>query len=102
MEDIELDADTEAWVPYAQRSDWADVHPLDIDDGRKVVAIRYTDDHLQCLGYFRAIMAKREFSPRVLDLTADLIHFNSADYTAWEYRQARAGNCRRCKLVRKT
>lgn len=38
-------------------------------------------------GYFRAIQQKNETSKRALQLTADVIQHNSANYTAWYYRR---------------
>lgn len=46
-------------VPYSQRSEWADVTPLPVTDhAGKVVAIQYDQHHKECLGYFRASLAK--------------------------------------------
>lgn len=73
--------------PYSQRPEWADLSPLPVaDDAGKVVAIQYSQQHKEHLGYFRAILAKGEKSERVLQLTADMINRNSADYTAWQHR----------------
>lgn len=38
------------------------------------------------MGYLRAIMAAKEHSPRVLDLTEHIISLNAAHYTVWLYR----------------
>ncbi|KAG2493695.1 hypothetical protein HYH03_008209 [Edaphochlamys debaryana] len=72
-------------LPYAQRPDWADVTPVHIPE-EAVVAIQYTAEHSDALGYFRAVVRSGELSPRVLALTADMIRFNQADYTAWRVR----------------
>lgn len=38
------------------------------------------------MGYLRAIMAAKEYTPRVLDLTEHIISMNAAHYTVWLYR----------------
>jgi protein farnesyltransferase/geranylgeranyltransferase type-1 subunit alpha len=38
------------------------------------------------MGYLRAIMAAKEYSPRVLKLTEHIISLNAAHYTVWLYR----------------
>jgi len=38
------------------------------------------------MGYLRAVMASKEYSPRVLDLTEHVISMNAAHYTVWLYR----------------
>jgi protein farnesyltransferase/geranylgeranyltransferase type-1 subunit alpha len=38
------------------------------------------------MGYLRAVMASKEYSPRVLDLTEHIISMNAAHYTVWLYR----------------
>jgi protein farnesyltransferase/geranylgeranyltransferase type-1 subunit alpha len=38
------------------------------------------------MGYLRAIMAAKEYSPRALDLTEHIISMNAAHYTVWLYR----------------
>lgn len=46
-------------TPYSQRPEWADVTPLPVtDDAGKVVAIQYDSQYKECLGYFRACLAK--------------------------------------------
>jgi protein farnesyltransferase/geranylgeranyltransferase type-1 subunit alpha len=36
--------------------------------------------------YFRGVMRTGEKSPRVLELTADALNMNAANYTVWQYR----------------
>jgi protein farnesyltransferase/geranylgeranyltransferase type-1 subunit alpha len=38
------------------------------------------------MGYLRAVMAAKEYSPRVLKLTEHIISLNAAHYTVWLYR----------------
>lgn len=38
------------------------------------------------MGYLRAVMAAKEYSPRVLSLTEHIISLNAAHYTVWLYR----------------
>jgi protein farnesyltransferase/geranylgeranyltransferase type-1 subunit alpha len=38
------------------------------------------------MGYLRAVMAAKEYSPRVLELTEHIISLNAAHYTVWLYR----------------
>lgn len=66
--------------------EWEDVQPLYVDDGGKVVAIQYTQPHAEAISYFRALVAKNERSNRMLKLTAEMIRYNQADYTAWQIR----------------
>ena len=84
-----MDPDSDDWIPLGKREEWGDVTPLPVDAG-KVIAIKYTEQHRECLGYFRAILQSREKSRRALDLTQAMIALNSADYTAWTYRCAAA------------
>lgn len=39
------------------------------------------------MDYFRAILKSNEISQRALDLTADVIEVNPANYTAWYWCQ---------------
>ncbi|KIZ02829.1 proteinfarnesyltransferase/geranylgeranyltransferase type-1 subunit alpha, partial [Monoraphidium neglectum] len=77
-----------ACIPYSRRPEWADIEPLPPPpgDAGKVVSIHYAERHAEALGYFRAILAKGEKTARALDLTRQLISFNGADYTAWQWR----------------
>lgn len=73
---------------YSEDQEWADVIPHPTDEGgpNPLAAIAYSDEYGECMSYLRAIMAANEFSPRVLDLTEDLIDMNPAHYTVWLYR----------------
>ncbi|EFJ42298.1 hypothetical protein VOLCADRAFT_107343 [Volvox carteri f. nagariensis] len=73
-------------VPYSQRPEWSDVTPMRLPEPERVVAIQYLPEHAEALGYFRAVLQSGELSERVLALTADMIRFNQADYTAWRVR----------------
>lgn len=43
-------------------------------------------DHKSAISYLRAVMAKKEYSPRCLRLTQHIISMNPAHYTVWLYR----------------
>ncbi len=61
---------------YSQRKQWADVSPVQVDDGNCVVAVQYTKEHAATLSYFRAVLASGEKSSRVAELAADMIMLN--------------------------
>ncbi|RDL41328.1 uncharacterized protein BP5553_01307 [Venustampulla echinocandica] len=66
---------------------WDDVVPIPQDDGEgALAAIAYSDEYAEAMGYLRAVMAAKEHSPRVLDLTEHIISMNAAHYTVWLYR----------------
>jgi protein farnesyltransferase/geranylgeranyltransferase type-1 subunit alpha len=82
---------------------WDDVVPIPQDDGEGALAqIAYTDEYAEggsflilleialiftiAMGYLRAVMAAKEHSQRVLDLTEHIISMNAAHYTVWLYR----------------
>eukprot|EP01065_Artemidia_motanka_P039194 TRINITY_DN48069_c0_g1_i1.p1 TRINITY_DN48069_c0_g1~~TRINITY_DN48069_c0_g1_i1.p1 ORF type:complete len:384 (+),score=113.36 TRINITY_DN48069_c0_g1_i1:23-1174(+) len=75
------------FVPYSQRPEWQDVERVPQDDVGGVVSIRYSDTFVECHDYFRAVVARSELSPRVVELTEDVISCNPANYTAWKYRR---------------
>jgi protein farnesyltransferase/geranylgeranyltransferase type-1 subunit alpha len=70
---------------YHDDEAWADVVPLPQDDGglHPLAAIAYSDEYSEAMDYLRAIMAKNEFSERVLKLTDHIISMNPAHYTVW-------------------
>jgi len=73
---------------YSEDPAWADVTPLPTDDGglNALAAIAYSEEYEETMSYLRAVMAANEYSPRVLQLTEDLIDMNPAHYTVWLYR----------------
>ncbi|KAK4499785.1 hypothetical protein PRZ48_007971 [Zasmidium cellare] len=73
---------------YSEDPAWADIVPLPTDEGgpNPLAAIAYSDEYGEAMSYLRAVMASNEFSPRVLELTDDLIDMNPAHYTVWLYR----------------
>lgn len=64
---------------------WKDIKPIPQDDGglHPLAAIAYTDEYSEAMGYLRAVMAKCEYSERVLGLTEHIISMNPAHYTVW-------------------
>jgi protein farnesyltransferase/geranylgeranyltransferase type-1 subunit alpha len=70
---------------YHDDETWADLEPLPQDDGglHPLAAIAYTEEYSEAMGYLRAVMAKNEFSERVLGLTEHIISMNPAHYTVW-------------------
>ncbi|KAH6844350.1 hypothetical protein B0T12DRAFT_360615 [Alternaria alternata] len=73
---------------YHDDEAWADIVPLPQDDGglHPLAAIAYSEEYSEAMGYLRAVMAKNEFSERVLGLTEHIISMNPAHYTVWLYR----------------
>ncbi|KAF4629344.1 hypothetical protein G7Y89_g8805 [Cudoniella acicularis] len=72
---------------YEGDPEWDDVVPIPQDDGEGALAqIAYTDEYAEAMGYLRAVMASKEHSPRVLELTEHIISLNPAHYTVWLYR----------------
>ncbi|CAH8649706.1 unnamed protein product [Schistosoma curassoni] len=78
----------EKYVFYKDRQEWDDVNPIPQDDGgRNIVNIAYSEEFVDAHDYFRAALMKDERSERTFSLTSDILLFNPANYTAWEYRR---------------
>ncbi|XP_050293443.1 protein farnesyltransferase/geranylgeranyltransferase type-1 subunit alpha [Anthonomus grandis grandis] len=88
MSDSSSDECDTQHVLYKNRPEWKDVTPLPQDDGEHpVVAIDYSEEFQDCFDYFRAIVQKKEYSDRALELTKTASSFNPANYTVWQYRR---------------
>jgi len=75
-------------IPLSKREEWKDVQPVHQDDGpNPVCVIAYTPQFQETMDYFRAILQKNEKSDRALELTAEVISLNPANYTVWYYRR---------------
>ena len=73
---------------FRDRPEWADVTPIKQDESpRGVVRIAYSDAFVDVHDYVRAVMAVDERSPRVLELTAEALQMNAANYSVWAYRR---------------
>ncbi|CAN8095169.1 unnamed protein product [Discula destructiva] len=74
---------------YGTDPEWDDVIPMPVEDGEgALAAIAYPEDYAEAISYLRAVMAKKEHSPRCLRLTQHIISMNPAHYTVWLYRFA--------------
>ncbi|KAG2343035.1 protein prenylyltransferase [Suillus weaverae] len=72
---------------YSQRPEWADVVPLEqYENVTPLAPIFYTDEYKDATNYFRGIVKSGEMSPRVLELTENVIRQNPGHYSAWQYR----------------
>ncbi|VDM33953.1 unnamed protein product [Hydatigera taeniaeformis] len=79
---------TASYRYFRDRPEWADVTPLKQDESpRGVVRIAYSDAFVDVHDYVRAVMAVDERSPRVLELTAEALRMNAANYSIWAYRR---------------
>jgi len=86
-------------VPFSERSEWADVLPVEQYENITPLAPIFYPPFCMCLhcclwviltpvdkdatDYLRGIIKIGEKSPRVLDLTEAIIRQNPAHYTAW-------------------
>jgi protein farnesyltransferase/geranylgeranyltransferase type-1 subunit alpha len=72
---------------YAGDPEWDDVTPIALEEPEgALAAIAYPDDYEEAISYLRAVMLKKEYSPRCLRLTEHIITLNPAHYTVWLYR----------------
>ncbi|KZT07094.1 protein prenylyltransferase [Laetiporus sulphureus 93-53] len=72
---------------YSERSEWADVVPIQQYQGIDPLApINYSVEYQDATDYFRGIVKTGEMSSRVLQLTEHIIRMNPAHYSAWQYR----------------
>lgn len=72
----------------SKRAEWSDVSPLSVGGAMPVpvAAPILAEEYEDMLGLLAAVQASGELSHRVLSLTAGLISYNAANYTAWDLR----------------
>lgn len=67
---------------------WEGVTPIPQNDPPNgVVKIAYSQHFCLLMDLFRAVLSSGEKSSRALQLTADIIAENAANYTVWQYRR---------------
>eukprot|EP01132_Coremiostelium_polycephalum_P003174 gene3174-3973_t len=86
--DRKADTDTYQYIPFSDREEWKDITPVPQDDGpHPICPIAYTQEFIDKMNYFRAILIKQEKSLRVLQLLEEVAEDNSSNYTVWYYRR---------------
>ena len=84
------DSDSETWVPFSKRPEWADMKPIPEHpsaDVPPVCHIAYSDRFRETMDYFRGVLCAGEYSERALELSEEVILCNQSNYTAWHYRR---------------
>ena len=67
---------------------FADLEPLPQDEGDEpIVRIAYPPGFETAMNYFRRVVINGEYSERTLQLSAEVIGHNAANYTAWLFRR---------------
>jgi protein farnesyltransferase/geranylgeranyltransferase type-1 subunit alpha len=78
--------DKEKEIPFGKQELFADVIPVEQNDGpNPVCPIAYTNEFVDAMNYFRAMLGKDERSERALVVVRRVIKYNSACYTAWYF-----------------
>eukprot|EP01006_Ploeotia_vitrea_P010791 TRINITY_DN28214_c0_g1_i1.p1 TRINITY_DN28214_c0_g1~~TRINITY_DN28214_c0_g1_i1.p1 ORF type:complete len:359 (+),score=17.29 TRINITY_DN28214_c0_g1_i1:36-1079(+) len=76
------------YIPYGQRKEWKNVTPIPQGDGPEpVVPIEYTEEFVDTMNYFRAVVHAHETSERAFELCDAVVTLNPANYVAWYYRR---------------
>jgi protein farnesyltransferase/geranylgeranyltransferase type-1 subunit alpha len=66
---------------------WSDLTPILQDDGKTpLVPIFYTESYETAMKYCRALIKQKEYSPRALRVTEEILVENASHYSIWKYR----------------
>ncbi|EAY16569.1 prenyltransferase alpha subunit, putative [Trichomonas vaginalis G3] len=72
---------------YKDREDWKDIEPLPLpQQPGDPFQVEYTEDYVDLMGYFLAVLHKKEVSQRALEITNKVIQRFHSHYTAWWYK----------------
>lgn len=72
---------------YKDREEWKDVTPLPLPQKQgDPFQVDYTDEYVDLMGYFLAVLHEKEVSQRALEITNEVIDKFPAHYTAWWYK----------------
>ena len=79
----------EEYIPLKNHLDlWNDITPIEqFSEKIDILRINYQKDYEQLMKYFRGILAKKEISLRVYQLTTEIIDENATNYMAWHIRR---------------
>ena len=77
------------FIPLKYHLDlWNDITPIEqFTEKIDILPINYQKDYEQLMKYFRGIIAKKEISFRVYQLTTEIIDENATNYMAWHIRR---------------
>ena len=72
---------------YKNNPEWSDIKPLSLpQQPGDPFLVDYTESYVDMMGYFFAVLEKKEISKRALEITEKVIKILPAHYTAWWYK----------------
>ena len=75
------------YILYKDRPEWEDVHPLPLlQQPGDPFPVAYTTEYEDMLGYFFAVLERKEVSARAMEITERVIKTIPSHYTAWWFK----------------